>query len=82
MDVDGYAAAHGMPELSELSLRRFCSFIWYMLTRNADDNERARIESRLWQPPPTITTIPARSPWSAESETQLLAAAKATLAAQ
>lgn len=76
--LDGYAAAHGMPPLPELTLDRFCNFTWYMLTRNAEAADADRLKAKLWVPPPKSTApIPANSPWSAESESRAFAAVKA-----
>lgn len=76
--LDGYAAAHGMPPLHELTLDRFCNFTWYMMTRFAEQKEVDKIKAKLWVPPPKSTApIPANSPWSAEAETRAFAAVKA-----
>jgi hypothetical protein len=80
--LDGYAVAHGMPDLRELPLERFCNFVWYMMTRNAEPREVDRLQQQLWVPPKSERNkpIPKASPWSAENETAALKAAIATLA--
>lgn len=76
--LDGYAAAHGMPPLTELTLDRFCNFTWYMMTRNADKKDYDRLKTQLWVPPPKSSApIPANSPWSAEAESKAFASVKA-----
>lgn len=76
--LDGYAAAHGMPPLTHLSLDRFCNFTWYMMTRNAQQKDIDQMKAKLWVPPPKSTApIPENSPWSASAETSAFAAVKA-----
>ena len=76
--LDGYAAAHGMPALLELTLDRFCNFTWYMMTRYAEKKDLDQMKAKLWAPPPGWREpIPANSPWSAENEQSAFAAAKA-----
>lgn len=76
--LDGYAAAHGMPPLLELSLDRFCNFTWYMMTRFSEKKEIDQLKAKLWVPPPKTTApIPAQSPWSPENEQKAFAAVKA-----
>ena len=76
--LDGYAAAHGMPDLLELTLDRFCNFTWYMLTRYSEQKDIDQLKAKIWVPPPHATVpIPASSPWSAENETSAFAAVKA-----
>jgi hypothetical protein len=85
--IDGYAAGHNMPDLRTLPLARFCNFIWWIATRNANEAEHAKMKAQLWRPPPPPPGRPApaidrRSPWSAESETAGFAALKAGLTGQ
>lgn len=75
-DLDGYAAAHGMPELTDLGLDRFCNFVWYMMASNKEEQDRKQMRARLWRPPPGETEIPENSPWSAKNENAGLAALK------
>lgn len=65
-----------MPPLDELPIDRFCNFIWYMMTKNADEREREKIKSRLWMPPRGEVVEHPNSPWSRENETNALAAFK------
>jgi hypothetical protein len=76
--LDGYAAAHGMPPLTELTLDRFCNFTWFMMTRHSEQKAIDQLKAKLWVPPPkSQAPIPANSPWSPESEAQAFAAVKA-----
>lgn len=78
--LDGYAVAHGMDDLRNLPLERFCNFVWYMLTRNSEKKDVDQLRAKLWVPPPRAAVpIPANSPWSAESETAVFKAVKAQL---
>lgn len=78
--LDGYAVAHGMGDLRELTLERFVSFVWYMLTRNSEKKDVDQLRAKLWVPPPRMTApIPRNSPWSAEAETAAFRAVKAQL---
>ena len=78
--LDGYAVAHGMGDLRLLDLDRFCNFVWYMLTRNADKKDTDSLRAKIWVPPPkSVAPIPKNSPWSAEAETAAFKAVKAQL---
>jgi len=78
--LDGYAVAHGMPDLRDLPLDRFCNFVWYMLTRNSEKKDVDQMRAKLWVPPPKSTApIPKNSPWSAEAETAAFKAVRAQL---
>lgn len=78
-DLDGYAVAQNMPDLRTLPIDRFCNFVWHMLTRNADESDRRKLEANIWRPPPKTVHIDPRSPWSAQNETSALGALKAGL---
>jgi hypothetical protein len=75
--MDGYAAAHGMPYLWDLTLERFCNFTWFMMTRYAEEKDIRDLKAKLWVPPRKDAPIPANSPWSAENESKAFAAVKA-----
>lgn len=79
--VDGFAASQNMPDLREMPLDRFCSFIYWWATRNAEKEADIRkFEAQLWRPP--VGVVPdAGSPWSAEAETSAFAALKKGIAA-
>lgn len=78
--IDGYAVSRNMPRLERLPLDRFAHFIWWFLTRNGDADEVEKLRGRVWRPPLNDTApIPAKSPWSAESETSGFAALRAGL---
>ena len=71
-DIDGYAVAHNMPELGSMPLGRMCNFVWWWMTRNADQKERDKLERRLYMPPKGVQ--PTAGPWSAEAETEAFGA--------
>lgn len=72
--VDGYAAAHGADDLRLLPLDRFCSYMWWWATRNAEKESDIRsFEAKLWRPPPGQRAV---GPWSPEEETRAFAALK------
>lgn len=76
--LDGYAVAHGLQDLGDLSIPRFLNYIYYMITRNMSENDLAKFRAKLWQPPAgSKEPIDPRSPWSAENEARVFAALKA-----
>jgi hypothetical protein len=78
-ELDGYAVAHRLGYLGDLTVPRFGSFVWWFLTRDgsAEDIEKFRV--RLWRPPPRVVPT-AESPWSAANETAAFAGLKAAFA--
>jgi hypothetical protein len=66
--IDGYAAAHGMPDLRKLPLDRFLNFVWFMATRNSSATDVEKLRARLWRPPKGEAVTDSRSPWSPEKE--------------
>lgn len=87
-EFDGYAVAHNMPDIRMLPLERFCSFIYWMLTRDADESSRAKLNAQLWMPPPEFepeavvdAVADSRSPWNPENEGKALSAFKAQFGA-
>ena len=78
--MDGHLVGHGAKGLDELPLRRFCSFIWWMATRNAEEKDVENFRIQLWRPPLGYQTeIPAESPWSPENESKAFQSLKASL---
>ena len=76
-ELDGFAVSQNMPDLRELPLGRFISFIYWWATRNAEtDTERSKFDARLWRPPPGEE---AKGPWSPEAEAAAFSALKAGL---
>ncbi|QGJ89447.1 hypothetical protein PBI_SMARTIES_43 [Microbacterium phage Smarties] len=59
----------------------FLDFVYYMLTRNADDQAVEKFRRNLWMPPKGVAPD-ARSPWSPEAETAAFRAAKAMTTGQ
>lgn len=76
--MDGYAAAHGMPDLRELPLGRLCSFIYWHLCKGADQQSIDKFRAKLWMPP-AGQAPDARSPWAPENETKGFEALRAGL---
>ena len=77
-DIDGYAAGHGI-ELDDLSLSRFCNFVWWWLTREAPQSEVDKFRARLWRPPAGEVVTHKASPWNPENENQAFAQLKQAL---
>ena len=77
--LDGYAVAHGMPELESLPLRRLINYVYWYFTRNfQDQTELQKFRAQVWQPPKG-TAPDRRSPWSAEAEQAAFGALKGRL---
>lgn len=76
--MDGYGVAHNVPDLSELPLPRGMNYVWYMLSRNGDTNEVAKLRAKLWLPPKGVAP-PEESPWSAKNEMAAFNALRAGL---
>lgn len=77
-EFEGYAVSQNMPPLGELPLSRFCSFVRWYLTKDAEkQSEVTKFEMQLFRPPPNATVV--AGPWSAEAETQAFGALKARL---
>lgn len=71
-----------MPDLRTLPLDRFCNFLWWWMTRNAQEAQTVeRIKATLWRPPPAAAKKPIdpRSPWAPQAETAGFSALKAGL---
>lgn len=67
-----------MPDLRDLTLGRFCNFIWWVMVRNLESEaEIAKTRAKLWMPPPE--KVVERGPWSAEAEMSAFASLKAGL---
>lgn len=69
---EGYAVAHGGPDLNELDLGRFCSYVRWFCCRNMDEPALRTFEEKLFMPPKGV--IPTVGPWTAEAETEALQA--------
>lgn len=66
-----------MKDLRRLPLDRFCNFIWWWLTRNAQDQVQVeKVRAILWRPPPGVVAD-RRGPWGAQAETSAFQALKA-----
>lgn len=75
-EIDGWAVGHGLDDLRKLPLSRFCSFMWWYATKDAEGSEVAKFEARLWRPVPGAV---AQGPWSPEAETAAFKGLKAQL---
>jgi hypothetical protein len=76
-EIEGFAVSQGLEDLRKMRLGRFCSFIYWYATRNAEDEaSKRKFDARLWQPPPGEV---AKGPWSPEAETAAFAGLKAGL---
>ncbi|WP_314431641.1 hypothetical protein [Microbacterium lacticum] len=80
MRVQGEAVSRGL-RLLDLPVDEFCSFLYWYATRGADEDARAKFDTRLWMPAKGEAPDP-RSPWSAENETAAFRAAKAMTTGQ
>lgn len=75
--LDGYCVAHNVPDLREMELDRFCNFVWWWATRNAQDQQEIeKLRAQLWRPPPGQVPHP-ESPWSPENESKAFSSFKA-----
>lgn len=80
--MDGYAVGHGLADLRDLPIERFCTFVWWLWTRNGDEKDRAKFKARLWQPPKGKAVTDRRSPWSPENESKAFASLQSALGLQ
>jgi hypothetical protein len=65
--IDGFAVSQGVQDLRTLPLDRFCSFVTWWATRNAEkESDIRQFEARLWRP---VAGAEAAGPWSREAET-------------
>lgn len=76
--LDGYAVSHGLPDLRETGLDRVCNFVYWWLTRNADQSGLDKFKAKLWMPPKGVEPD-ARSPWAPENENAALKSVAASL---
>ena len=76
--VDGFALAQSMPDLRETDLDRFCNFIYWFMTKEADSESVEKFRAKLWQPPVGMVAD-KRSPWSPEAETSSFSSVRASL---
>lgn len=66
-DLDGYTTAHGGPNLRRLPIKRFCSLVWWFITRNAESEaDIEKLREQVWLPPKGEE---GQGVWSAEAET-------------
>lgn len=59
----------------------FLDFVYYLMTRNADEGAVEKFRRNLWMPPKGVAPD-ARSPWSPEAETAAFRAVKAMTTGQ
>lgn len=68
-----------MPPLDELPLSRFGSFIFWYLTKDAQEADIEKFKQKLWRPPPGEVIKDENHPWSARSEMKALGGLKQAL---
>ena len=77
--IDGFCLGHGI-DLEKLPLNRFCSVMWWILTRNAgEENDAEKLKRELWMPPKGTAVTDPRSPWFAGNESGGFGALKSSL---
>src|SRR5690606_34225059 len=50
-EVNGYAVAHGLPDLRAMTMGAFLDFVYYLFTRNGDEQSVEKFRRTLWMPP-------------------------------
>ena len=77
--IDGFCLGHGI-DLEKLPLNRFCHVMWWILTRNAsEENDSEKLKRELWMPPKGVAVTDPRSPWFAGNESGGFGALKSSL---
>lgn len=75
--IDGYAAGHGVGSLWDMPTRRFCNFVRWFFTRNAEkEADVQKFERQLWMPPEGEEP---KGPWAPEAENAGLMSLKQAL---
>lgn len=64
-----------------MTMGAFLDFVYYLFTRNGDEQSVEKFRRTLWMPPKGVAPDP-RSPWSPEAETAAFRAAKAMTTGQ
>lgn len=75
--MDGHAVGHGLGDLRDLPLDRFCNFIWWLFTHRGSESDKNKFRARLWMPPKGQVVTDPRSPWAPENESKAFASLKA-----
>ena len=77
--MDGFCLGHGI-DLDRLPLDRVCHVMWWILTRNAgEENDSEKLKRELWMPPKGVAVTDPRSPWFAGNESGGFGALKSSL---
>lgn len=77
--IDGFCLGRGI-DLEKLPLNRFCHVMWWILTRNAsEENDSEKLKRELWMPPKGAAVTDPRSPWFAGNESGGFGALKSSL---
>lgn len=68
---NGWAVAQGL-DILELPLDSLLDLVYYWLTKDAEEDDVAKLDSQLWLPPTKTrkgksVTAPKNSPWSDEA---------------
>ena len=76
-DVNGFCVAHRI-DFRHLNVSDGADLIWWMLTKDGDEQGKERLKVWLWRPPKGV--VPTKGPWTAEAETAALRNLQAGLA--
>lgn len=77
--IDGFCLGHGI-DLETLPLNRFCHVMWWILTRNAEDEGATeKLKRDLWLPPRGVEVTDPRSPWYSGNEASGFGSLKSAL---
>lgn len=74
---DGWLASRNIEPMG-MPPDRFLALAYYWLTRNAEEAEVRKFDTKLWMPPKGVKAAP-ESPWSPEAETSAFKSLKAQL---
>lgn len=70
--IDGWAAVSGSDPM-QLPADRFLNLIYFWAVKELDQDDRFKLDTRLWMPPKGEAPAP-QSPWSAENEKKAFSA--------
>ena len=77
--IDGFCLGHGI-DLETLPLDRFCHVMWWILTRNTqEEGDSEKLKQELWMPPKGEIVTDPRSPWYSGNESSGFGSLKASL---
>lgn len=80
-ELNGYRVGNGATtSLMDTEVSDFTDYVWWYITRDADQAEVDKFKARLWRPPAGEAPDP-RSPWAPEQEMDTFKALQAALSA-